>query len=81
MQETNVIEQGQAIESVATQTRPAAAPTMTLCSYGNELTQEELALVKTPIGTATHKPIPHIRLNSNKGTKCDIRFRVTPFAD
>jgi hypothetical protein len=60
MQETNVIEQGQPMESAATQTGPAAAPTMTLCSYGNKLTREELAQVRTPAGTATHKPIPHI---------------------
>ena len=33
---------------------------MTLCSYGNKLTRVELAQVKTPAGTATHKPIPHI---------------------
>ena len=33
---------------------------MTLCSYGNKLTREELARVKTPAGTPTHKPIPHI---------------------
>jgi len=33
---------------------------MTLCSYGSKLTRKELSLVKTPAGTATHKPIPHI---------------------
>jgi hypothetical protein len=33
---------------------------MTLCSYGTKLTREELARVATPVGTATHKPIPHI---------------------
>jgi hypothetical protein len=27
---------------------------MTLCSYGNKLTREELARVATPAGTATH---------------------------
>ena len=33
---------------------------MTLCCYGNKLTREELDQVKTPAGTTTHKPIPHI---------------------
>ena len=33
---------------------------MTLCSYGNKLTREELAQATTPAATATHKPIPHI---------------------
>ena len=59
MQETNVIEQGQPIERTGTEI-PVPAPTMMLCSYGNKLTREELAQVKTPAGTATHKPIPHI---------------------
>ena len=59
MQETNLIEQGQRVEAVASETSPAPAPTMTLCSYGNKLTREELARVATP-GTATHKPIAHI---------------------
>src|SRR5713101_4472243 len=31
----------------------------TLLSYEGKLTREELALVPTPAGTATHKPIPH----------------------
>ena len=39
---------------------PAPAPTMTLGSYGTKLTREQLARVATPVGTATHKPIPHI---------------------
>ena len=60
MQETNFIDQEQPLEAVANQTIAAPAPTMTLCSYGNKLTREELAQVKTPAGTATHKPIPHI---------------------
>jgi len=60
MQETNVTEHGQAIRAVATEITPAGASTMTLCSYGNMLTREELARVKTPAGTAAHKPIPHI---------------------
>jgi hypothetical protein len=60
MQKTNVIGHGQAIQAVASEIAPAAAPTMTLCSYGNKLTREELSQVKTPVATATHKPIPHI---------------------
>ena len=59
MQETNVIEQSQPIEAVGTEIA-APAPTMTLCSYGNKLTREELAQLRTPAGAATHKPIPHI---------------------
>jgi hypothetical protein len=31
----------------------------TLLSYEGKLTREDLALVPTPAGTATHKPIPH----------------------
>src|SRR5438309_3898008 len=31
----------------------------TLLSYGGKLTREQLALVATPPGTATHRPIPH----------------------
>ena len=60
MQETNLIVQEQPVEAVANETIAAPAPTMTLCSYGNKLTREELAQVKTPAGTTTHKPIPHI---------------------
>ena len=60
MQETNLIEQGQRVEAAASEIIAAPAPTMTLCSYGNKLTREELARVATPAGTATHKPIPHI---------------------
>jgi len=33
--------------------------TSTLMSYGGKLTREQLTLVETPPGTATHKPIPH----------------------
>jgi len=60
MQETNLIEQGQRVEAVASETSPAPAPTMTLCSYGNKLTREELARVATPAGTATHQPTSHV---------------------
>jgi hypothetical protein len=60
MQETNGVSQNQGIEAVASEVIPASLPTMTLCCYGNRLTREELARVKTPAGTATHKPIPHI---------------------
>ena len=34
-------------------------PTSTLLSYGGKLTREQLALVPTPPGTATHRPVPH----------------------
>ena len=47
MQEANVIEQSQPVEAVGTEIA-APAPTMTLCSYGNKLTREELAQLKTP---------------------------------
>ena len=33
--------------------------TSTLISYANKLTREELALIPTPDGTQTHRPIPH----------------------
>ena len=59
MQETTLIEQEQPVGDLTTSV-PAPAPTMTLCSYGTKLTREELARVATPVGTATHKPIPHI---------------------
>ena len=42
MQETNLIEQGQEVERTGTEIS-VPAPTMTLCSYGNKLTREELA--------------------------------------
>lgn len=32
----------------------------TLVSYAGKLTREQLALVPTPLATATHKPVPHI---------------------
>ena len=60
MQEVDVNGQVQSIEAVASEVISPPAPTMTLCSYGNKLTREELARVKTPAGTPTHKPIPHI---------------------
>jgi hypothetical protein len=34
----------------------------TLIATGAKLTREDLALVPTPIGTATHKPIPHVEV-------------------
>src|ERR1019366_7413127 len=34
----------------------------TLVATGAKLTREELALVPTPAGTATHKPIPHVEV-------------------
>jgi hypothetical protein len=60
MQETNLIEQGQPVEAVASEIIAAPGPTMTLCSYRNKITREELARVATPTGTKTHKPVPHI---------------------
>jgi hypothetical protein len=62
MQEINVIEQRQPLESVGSEVATAPASTMTLCSYGNKLTREELARVATPAATATHKTIPHITI-------------------
>ena len=62
MQEVDVNDQVQSIEAVASEVISPPAPTMTLCSYGNKLTREELAQVRTPAGTATHKPIPHITI-------------------
>ena len=59
MQETNLIEQEQPVGAILSPV-PAPAPTMTLCSYGTNLTRDELARVATSVGTATHKPIPHI---------------------
>jgi hypothetical protein len=59
MQETTAIEQDQPVGVILDSTS-APAPTMTLCSYGSKLTREELSRVKTPVATATHKPIPHI---------------------
>jgi hypothetical protein len=35
-------------------------PEVTLLSSQGKLTREELALVPTPLGTATHRPVPHI---------------------
>src|SRR5688572_27410259 len=32
----------------------------TLISYGRKLNREQLALVPTPLGTSTHRPVPHI---------------------
>lgn len=34
----------------------------TLISYEGKLTRPELALVPTPAGTATHRPIPHVEV-------------------
>lgn len=36
----------------------------TLIAYAGKLTREQLALVPTPPGTATHRPIPHIEVIS-----------------
>src|ERR1017187_7929106 len=65
MQETNLIEQEQPV-GVLTTPIPAPAPTMTLYFYGAKLTREELARVTTPVGTATHKPIPHIAVKADR---------------
>jgi hypothetical protein len=34
----------------------------TLISYAGKINREQLALVPTPQGTATHKPVPHIEV-------------------
>jgi hypothetical protein len=36
--------------------------TGTLISYEGKLTREQLALVPTPPGTATHRPVPHVEV-------------------
>src|SRR5437870_5918907 len=33
--------------------------TSTLSSFGGKLTRQQLQLVPTPLGTATHRPVPH----------------------
>ena len=58
MLETNLIQQDQPVGDIVSP-GPAPAPSMTLCSYGSKLTRDELSRVATPVGTATHKPIPH----------------------
>jgi len=45
MQDMNLIEQEQPVGLLTTAV-PAPAPTITLCSYGNKLTREELARVR-----------------------------------
>ena len=60
MQEVDVNDQVQSIDAVAGEVISPPSPIMTLCSYGNKLTREELAQVRTPAGTATHQPVPHI---------------------
>jgi len=37
-------------------------PETTLLSSQGKLTREQLALVPTPLGTATHRPIPHVEV-------------------
>jgi len=39
-----------------------ASSTATLCAHDAKLTREQLALVTTPPGTATHRPIPHVEV-------------------
>ena len=34
----------------------------TLISYAGKLIREQLALVPTPVGTSTHKPVPHVEV-------------------
>ena len=57
MQETNLIEQGQSADAIASEIA-AAAPTMTLCSYGNKLTREELASSSTLGFRQSNKVVP-----------------------
>jgi hypothetical protein len=47
----------------------------TLLSYGGKLTREQLALVATPPGTTTHRPIPRADLILHT-----LFHRVSPFA-
>ena len=59
--------------------------TSTLISYANKLTREELALIPTPEGTQTHRPIPHqeivqalvetLGLEIDRLTDEQVRFR------
>jgi len=37
-------------------------PEITLLANQGKLTREELALVPTPLGTSTHRPVPHIEV-------------------
>jgi hypothetical protein len=39
-----------------------AEPQAVLLSQTGKLTRQELALVSTPLGTATHKPVPHVEV-------------------
>ncbi|MDP2896371.1 MAG: DUF932 domain-containing protein [bacterium] len=39
-----------------------ASSTATLCAHDTKLTREQLALVPTPPGTVTHRPIPHVEV-------------------
>jgi hypothetical protein len=39
-----------------------AEPQAVLLSQTGKLTRQELALVSTPVGTATHKPVPHVEV-------------------
>ena len=34
-------------------------PEITLLSHAGKLSREQLAFIPTPLGTATHRPIPH----------------------
>ncbi len=49
----------------------------TLLSYAGKLTREQLALVPTPLGTVTHRPIPHIEVvNAPWSAKTRYGFRI-----
>ncbi len=58
MEETNTLEVGPSGQAAVV----AEASNATLISYGAKLTRADLAQVPTPVGTATHRPIPHIEV-------------------
>jgi hypothetical protein len=37
-------------------------PELTLLSEAGKLSREQLAFIPTPLGTATHRPIPHVEV-------------------
>ena len=48
-------------------------PELTLLSETGKLTRQSLALVPTPTGTATHRPIPHIEVVNRLIEKLSLR--------
>jgi hypothetical protein len=62
METVTVLEHEQLAPVSAIAAPQGQAPTMTLSSYGGKITREQLSRVPTPSATATHKPIPHIKV-------------------